>query len=169
MYRAQESGQDDPDVLFLYGKALFQVAQKNSQVLGGAPVSDPSFGMTHFSSTADADPKQVLATAATAKAQPEIKPTAKISFSGDAEEDGDDEGDDEEEEDHEKEDDFQIAWEVLETAKMLYESQLESKKGKSATGKGSSEDISIERKIADVCDLLGEVSIENGITTILDI
>ena len=122
--------------------------------------------MTHFSSTADADPKQVLATAAAAKAQPEIKPTAKISFSGDAEEDGDDEGDDEEEEDHEKEDDFQIAWEVLETAKMLYESQLESKKGKSATGKGSSEDISIERKIADVCDLLGEVSIENGITTI---
>jgi hypothetical protein len=47
LFRAQESGQDDPDVLFLYGKALFQVAQKNSQVLGGAPVSDPSFGMTH--------------------------------------------------------------------------------------------------------------------------
>jgi len=47
---------------------------------------------------------------------------------------------------------------------MLYESQLESKKGKSAVGKGSLEDISIERKIADVCDLLGEVSIENGIS-----
>ena len=47
--RAQESGEDDPDILFLYGKALFQVAQKNSQVLGGAPASDPSFGMTHRS------------------------------------------------------------------------------------------------------------------------
>jgi hypothetical protein len=46
-FRAQESGQDDPDILFLYGKALFQVAQKNSQVLGGAPASDPTFGMTH--------------------------------------------------------------------------------------------------------------------------
>jgi hypothetical protein len=45
---------------------------------------------------------------------------------------------------------------------MLYESQLDSKKGKSIAGKGSSEEISIERKIADVCDLLGEVSIENG-------
>ena len=44
--RAQESGQDDPDVLFLYGKALFQVAQKNSEVLGGAPVNEPSFGMS---------------------------------------------------------------------------------------------------------------------------
>ena len=43
--RASESdGNDDPDLLFLYGKALFQVAQKNSQVLGGAPASDPSFG-----------------------------------------------------------------------------------------------------------------------------
>jgi hypothetical protein len=41
---AQESGQDDPDVLFLYGKALFQVAQQNSQVLGGAPSTDPSLG-----------------------------------------------------------------------------------------------------------------------------
>ena len=48
---------------------------------------------------------------------------------------------------------------------MLYESHLESKKGKSAVGKGSLEDISIERKIADVCDLLGEVSIENGISS----
>ena len=44
MNSAQESGQDDPDVLFLYGKALFQVAQQNSQVLGGAPSTDPSLG-----------------------------------------------------------------------------------------------------------------------------
>ena len=42
--RAQETGEDDPDILFLYGKALFQVAQKNSQVLGGAPATDPTFG-----------------------------------------------------------------------------------------------------------------------------
>lgn len=61
-----------------------------------------------------------------------------------------------------KEDDFQIAWEVLETAKLLYESQLESLKGKAVVGKGAEEDSAIERKIADVCDLLGEVSIENG-------
>lgn len=45
MNRAQETGEDDPDILFLYGKALFQVAQKNSQVLGGAPASDPAFGI----------------------------------------------------------------------------------------------------------------------------
>ena len=43
-FRAQETGEDDPDILFLYGKALFQVAQKNSQVLGGAPATDPTFG-----------------------------------------------------------------------------------------------------------------------------
>jgi HAT1-interacting factor 1 len=143
----------------LYGKALFQVAQKNSEVLGGAPASDPSFGMTHNFSRLILDPKQVLASAAAATT--DTKPTAKISFSGDAEEDAEDE-DGEDEQEEEKEDDFQIAWEVLETAKMLYESQLESKKGKAVVGKGSSEDISIERKIADVCDLLGEVSIENG-------
>ena len=55
-----------------------------------------------------------------------------------------------------------MAWEVLETAKTLYEKKLEEKKGKSAVGKGSEEDTSLERQIADVCDLLGEVSIETG-------
>jgi HAT1-interacting factor 1 len=106
------------------------------------------------------DPKQVLATAA----ESDTKSSAKIvSFSGDAEEDGeDDEEDGAPNEEEDKEDDFQIAWEVLETAKMLYESQLEGKKGKSVVGKGSEQDIAIERKMADVCDLLGEVSIENG-------
>ena len=48
---------------------------------------------------------------------------------------------------------------------MLYEAQLETKKGKSTVGKGSLAENSIERKIADVCDLLGEVSIENGIAS----
>jgi len=110
------------------------------------------------------DPKQVLATAAAATAESDAKSSAKIvSFSGDAEEeDGEDEEDGAPEGEEDKEDDFQIAWEVLETAKMLYESQLEGKKGKSVVGQGSEEDTAIERKMADVCDLLGEVSIENG-------
>ena len=110
------------------------------------------------------DPKQVLATAAAATAESDAKSSAKIvSFSGDGEEDGeDDEEDGAPDEEEDKEDDFQIAWEVLETAKMLYESQLEGKKGKSVVGQGSEQDTAIERKMADVCDLLGEVSIENG-------
>jgi len=110
------------------------------------------------------DPKQILVSAAAASAEPQ-KSTANISFSGDAEdagEDDEDDGEGGEGDDEEKEDDFQIAWEVLETAKLLYESQLESWKGKAVEGKGTDEDTAIERKIADVCDLLGEVSIENG-------
>ena len=102
-------------------------------------------------------------TAAAANAESEAKSSAKISFSGDPEDaDGEDEEAGAPEEEDEKEDDFQIAWEVLETAKMLYEKQLESKKGKSVVGQGSEEDTVVERKVADVCDLLGEVSIENG-------
>jgi HAT1-interacting factor 1 len=108
------------------------------------------------------DPKQVLASAGGANTESETsKSTPKISFSGDAEED-EENGGNENGPEETKEDDFQIAWEVLETAKMLYESQLEGKKGKAAVGQGPLEDTSIERKIADVCDLLGEVSIENG-------
>jgi HAT1-interacting factor 1 len=108
-----------------------------------------------------ADPKRVLASAAeAATGESETKVNPKISFSGDAEDEEDDE--EEEGEEEEKEDDFQIAWEVLETAKLLYEKELESRKGKNVSGKGSEEDTSLERKIADVCDLLGEVSIENG-------
>lgn len=166
---AQGSGADDPDILFLYGKALFQVAQKNSQVLGGAPATDSSLGMTHTLTVLTIDPKEVLASAAgatTAGSEPKGNP--KISFSGDAEdEDDDDDGEGEREGEEEKEDDFQIAWEVLETAKLLYEKELESRKGKNVSGKGSSEDASLERKIADVCDLLGEVSIENGLCLLL--
>jgi len=110
------------------------------------------------------DPKQVLASAAAASAEPQ-KSTANISFSGDAEdadEDDEEDGEGGEGEGEEKEDDFQIAWEVLETAKLLYESQLESRKANAVAAKGTEEDAAIERKIADVCDLLGEVSIENG-------
>jgi hypothetical protein len=44
----------------------------------------------------------------------------------------------------------------------LFEAQLEGKKGKAVPGQGTSEDQAVERKIADICDLLGEVSIENG-------
>jgi HAT1-interacting factor 1 len=154
----QESGEDDPDILFSYGKALFQVAQKNSQVLGGAPANDPTFGIASLRELTCVDPKEILASAAAAGG--DLKPSAAISFSGDAEEEGED--DEEEEQDVEKEDDFKIAWEVLETAKVLYEDLLETKKGKAVIGKGSEEDIAVERKIADVCDLLGEVSIENG-------
>lgn len=108
------------------------------------------------------DPKQVVASAAASAAEPETKSNAKISFSGDAEDDEDDEEGDNENDDGDKEDDFQIAWEVLETAKTLYEAQLEKKKGKAVAGQGTSEEKAIQGKIADVCDLLGEVSIENG-------
>lgn len=104
-----------------------------------------------------------MASATTAAAEPEPKSNAKISFSGDPE---DEEDQEEEEEEEEKEDDFQIAWEVLETAKALYEAKLESRKGK-GTIRDPSEETAIERKIADVCDLLGEVSIENGMHTTL--
>jgi HAT1-interacting factor 1 len=109
------------------------------------------------------DPQQVLASAAAANAEP-AKSTATISFSGDAEDEEEDDGEEGEGEGNgeEKEDDFQIAWEVLETAKALYEAQLEGRKGKGVVGKGSDQDKAVERKIADVCDLLGEVSIENG-------
>jgi HAT1-interacting factor 1 len=116
--------------------------------------------MTHKLPCLTLDPKQVLASAAGATSD-ESKPNAIISFSGDAE-DGSDDDEEENAPEEEKEDDFQIAWEVLETAKMLYESKLEGKMGKAVSGQGPAEDTSIERKIADVCDLLGEVSIENG-------
>jgi len=115
------------------------------------------------------DPKQALATAAGAGSvsESETKVNPKISFSGDAEDEEDEEGE-EGEGDEEKEDDFQIAWEVLETAKLLYEKEIESRKGKGVSGRGSEVDNSLERKIADVCDLLGEVSIENGSTLFLE-
>jgi hypothetical protein len=104
------------------------------------------------------DPEQVLSAAVTSNTEPETRSAAKISFSGDAEEEDGEDNDDEEPE-KEKEDDFQIAWEVLESAKLMFESLLEARK---SIGLRTEEDTSIERKIADACDLLGEVSIENG-------
>jgi hypothetical protein len=61
---------------------------------------------------------------------------------GDADEDGSVNEDEENEPEEEKEDDFQIAWEVLETAK-LFESKLEDKEGNVLAGQGPLKDTAL--------------------------
>ncbi|EMR10810.1 hypothetical protein PNEG_00957 [Pneumocystis murina B123] len=142
----REYGEGDvrnADVFYSYGRALFHLAVKRSGVFGG--VVPPLKNHTDIGS---AFPKPLFN-------------SSRLCFSGD-------ESSDEESEDMVKEDDFSIAWEALDFSRFLYQKMLDINRGVSEK---SSEDqkmgfveensITIEKKLADTYDLLGEISLEN--------
>ncbi|BFZ58029.1 hypothetical protein PYCC9005_005087 [Savitreella phatthalungensis] len=146
----EQNGEDSPDnadVLFLYGRALFQIAKRRNEVLGGAVRGGGS----------GKDVSQLLAAAVPDAGKAPAKDTEEnreFTFGGDLEE---------EEEQPElasdlpvdAEDDFENAWEVLDLARISFQKQLESKDSKYDDKSG------VRKRIAESYDLLGEVSLEN--------
>ncbi|KAK7205187.1 hypothetical protein BZA70DRAFT_224455, partial [Myxozyma melibiosi] len=141
----KENGKDDPNLLFLYGRALFQVAISSSDVLGGTK-------------PAAAEPENDLLSKKSVKAaSPELEPSAKMNglfqFTGDAEDE--DSEDEDEEEEEEAENDFETAWDVLDLARTIYEKQVKQ------LADGDEAVADIKKKIADIFDILGEISLES--------
>lgn len=128
----------DADVMFLYGRTLVKLALRKSEVLGGsAPTAAP---------TQPEDTKG------------EASANAHYSFAGDdAEEDGDEgtDGFEDEPEQVSAEDEFQNAWEILDLARVSYRKKLEATEE-------DQEKIILKKRIAETLDLLGEISLENG-------
>ena len=202
---AEERGDADSsnaEILFYYGRAVYQCAVKKSEVLGGEIVGngllDPTkeaisnvvlqkspkkpgavFQFDGDESDSENDGKapsnlvQEQSTGPVANGnhddstnrqeylQPDTQsqprdnddPDKTVESKDDhggseEEEDDDDVGNDEEEEEEEEEDDFAIAWQVLDLARVLYEKQSDP----------SSND---KQNLAEVLDLLGEVSLES--------
>ncbi|KAF5095808.1 hypothetical protein D0Z00_002997 [Geotrichum galactomycetum] len=133
---------DNPTILFLYGRAVFQIGVSKSDVLGGNASKENKEGNSDKnkkSSKNDADTK-------------ESNPNIQLA---------DDVEDDDEEEDEEEptQDDFELAWELLDISRALFLEQVDVL---SADASKNSEEIKkLQTKLAEVYDLLGEVSLES--------
>ncbi|KAK9387105.1 hypothetical protein V1515DRAFT_586861 [Lipomyces mesembrius] len=139
-------GQDDPNLLFLYGRALFQVAVSSSDVLGGVKTENEKTSIV----------PQGVAPVGSPKAEPSEK--GLFQFTGDAEDADSEEDEDEEQGEQEEENDFETAWEVLDLGRNLFERQLSSL----SDAEANKEKIrDMQQKLADIHDILGEISLES--------
>ncbi|KAH3671684.1 hypothetical protein OGAPHI_000389 [Ogataea philodendri] len=155
------TGKDDPDLLFLYAKSLFENAVSNSGVLGGQinkeekpeEAEDPS-GMFQFN-------EQLAENEEEEEEQEEEQ----------EEEEQEDDEKEQEEDEGEEQTDFEVTWEILDLTRTLYEEKLEQldsgdyatpllASDKQDAEETSSPYVVIKKKLSDVYDLLGEISLE---------
>ncbi|ODQ80016.1 hypothetical protein BABINDRAFT_36049 [Babjeviella inositovora NRRL Y-12698] len=159
----EQAEADNADLLFLYGKTLFQAAVSKSEVFGGSAEQNDDENENEDAKTA--------------------KESGMFQFSEDvplAEEEDDafekaaEEENSEEEEEPEGEDqtDFEVAWEILDLARTLFEKQLHDAQKeapaaetvipllKSDTEEPVSPVVTLKKKLSETYDLLGEVSLE---------
>ncbi|CDO56133.1 hypothetical protein DV495_002738 [Geotrichum candidum] len=134
---------DNPTILFLYGRAVFQIGVSKSDVLGGNASKEDKEGSSDKAkkgSTSNADLK-------------ESNPNIQLA--------DDVEDDDDEEEDAEEpaQDDFELAWELLDISRALFLEQVDALSAD--TSKNAEEIKKVQTKLAEVYDLLGEVSLES--------
>lgn len=164
IYSSDNEGKESPELLFLYGKALFQIAVSKNGIFGG-------------------NPNEAAALTTKEENNGEEKKNGMFQFSEDvplAEEEDDADDDEEEEEKGEQEEeqkgeaeekeepqeeqsDFEIAWEILDLSRSLYEQSI----GKTSleqipeNAEKSTDPIVITKiKLSDIHDLLGEISLE---------
>jgi len=171
---SQVNGEEDADLLFLYGKALFHSAVSKSEVFGGD-------GQGEDNASDDGDNNDESGNFQFYDAAP---------LAEDEQEEGDanaDDGDeqkhvDEEENKHDEDgeeneprdsstneqdqSDFEVAWDILDLTRSIWESQLEKMDGGAlekpyTTSKNKdNEFVTVVKKLSETYDLLGEVSLE---------
>ncbi|KAJ9484202.1 hypothetical protein VN97_g9178 [Penicillium thymicola] len=182
-----ELSPDNADLLYAYGKSLYNVAVSKSDVLGSkvAGEQQPQSGTASSTNTSSAGSKSTsdpLAQNAIANSMTEKSTSAKradrepepteskpfFQFTGDENfvdsEDEDEETAEQAEEDDEEDDDFANAFEVLDLARVLYLKKLSAAEENDG-GKGKSTVVSsgikhIKERIADTHDLQAEISLE---------
>ncbi|KAF2858908.1 hypothetical protein K470DRAFT_259406 [Piedraia hortae CBS 480.64] len=124
------------ELLFRYGKSLFQVAVGKSDVLGGGAASKPSGAANGAPSAARKS----------AGSHPPASGRLIQITNDDVESASEEEEGQEEEEEEEEDDDFAIAWEVLDLARVLFErrlgelnetSDVDAKQGSTAKGESN--------------------------------
>ena len=123
-----EDGNDspeDPNLMFLYGRALFKLAMQRSEVLG------------------DSGPDRV-------PQADEVSKNAQFQFEGDAVEDEEEYEDEEgpQQAEEQPEDDFQTAWEVLDLARVLFQKRLDAEQDSSKTRKSLADTYDLLGEIA---------------------
>lgn len=123
-------GENNPrnaHLLYLYGRSLFEVALKKSGVLGGTTQEDKGPKEEKKKAT---DKLEGAETAIGEKALEKGAKAGLFSFTGDENwddsdgEEGEEGEDDARKEDEEEDDDFTLAWEILDYARVLFLKQL---------------------------------------------
>lgn len=179
-----EMSLDNADLLYAYGKALYNVAVSKSDVLGakvaGEPQAQPNDtagGATSAKPTPSSDNLIQSSMAgglakkeagANEKEQSEDKQSKPFfQFTGDENFDESEEEDEDEEAkagaDDEEEDDFANAFEVLDLARILYQKKMEEAEEGDNKGKSTEVPSGIQRlkeRLADTYDLQAEISLE---------
>ena len=185
-----EMSSANADLLYAYGRCLYHVAVKNSDVLGLSKVTGESHEASKVMSEksdhkrqrpeeVDHDEKKVAEEIVAQVAQDKgalttaedgsddsVKPY--FQFTGDENFDGSGDDQDAEEEvndeDREEEDDFSTAYEVLDMARVLLQKRLgeleESSTGKGKETEESPEIRQLRERLADAYDLQAEISLE---------
>ncbi|KAF4765385.1 hypothetical protein N7455_004296 [Penicillium solitum] len=182
-----ELSPENADLLYAYGKSLYNVAVSKSDVLGSkvAGEQQPQSGTASSTNTSSAGSKSTsdslvqdaIANSMTEKsssakrAEREPEPTESkpfFQFTGDENfvdsDDEDEETAEQAEDDEEEDDDFANAFEVLDLARVLYLKKLSAAEENDG-GKGKSTVVSsdikhIKERIADTHDLQAEISLE---------
>ncbi|KAJ5150961.1 uncharacterized protein N7482_010213 [Penicillium canariense] len=181
-----ELSSENADLLYAYGKSLYNVAVSKSDVLGSKVAGEPQQAQSHNApatkSTSTGEnliqgaisssmTKNATSTKKDASPQSEAAPSKPFfQFTGDENfvdsEDEDEEEENEEAGDDEDEDDFANAFEVLDLARILYLKKLEAVEESGADkGKGKSAELPadlkhIKERLADTYDLQAEISLE---------
>ncbi|RCK55677.1 NASP-related protein sim3 [Candida viswanathii] len=169
-YAEAHDGNEDGDLLLLYGKAVFQSGVSKSEVFGGNPDTAEAKKEEEEEEDGkgddgkeegekeDDDKFQFYADGDEEEQQEEEG--APQSAEGEGQGEGDDEG--------VAQSDFEIAWELLDLARSLFENQVKSlDKGdlttpylSNDTEETDNEYVTTVRKLSETYDILGEVSLE---------
>ncbi|GEQ71829.1 hypothetical protein JCM33374_g5515 [Metschnikowia sp. JCM 33374] len=178
----EEHSRDDPDLLLLYGKALFQNGVSKSGVLGGVSAVGGSEGKQEETAENNSDEDnedddgfqfhEGMAEGENDDANEDGETgVAFAEEEGDEEEDGDGEDEDGDEGAPEEEQtDFEAAWDILDLTRALFEKAVEEESKENAGLKTpylASDDqepqnkyVEFVKKLSETYDLLGEVSLE---------
>lgn len=193
-----ELSPENADLLYSYGKSLYNVAVSKSDVLGSKVAGEPSNAPAPKATSAATGGNLVKDAISSSMNQNAAKPAKDVNaqldaapskpffqFTGDenfVDSDDEDEAENGEGED-EDEDDFEVAFEVLDLARILYLRKLENAE-ESSTDKGKGKSVNqpadvkhIKERLADTYDLQAEISLEgerfsdavNDLRTALDL
>lgn len=181
---SDEKGDEDADLLFLYGKSLFQNAVLKSEVFGGQPGDDEQEEddkeEENEENKEDGDKFQFFDVAPVAEEEGEDGAPQDEEEEADEENAGEVDQEEQEEsngkEKHDKENeeeqsDFELAWEMFDITRNLLEAKLQDieEQGKDLTvpylktddEETDNQYIILTKKLSETYDLLGEVSLES--------
>lgn len=177
--QAQINGEmsvENADLLYAYGKSLYNVGVSKSDVLG-SKIAGGESQQPEPTTQKSKEPSSTgliqaaISSSATQGSLDSKQPTESsnqlFQFTGDenfADSDSEEEGEGAQAEEEEEDDDFANAFEVLDLARVLLLKKLEDAEQKS-NSKGKSADIppevrKIQERLADIYDLQAEISLE---------